>query len=286
MHCLEEIELKRNPMNLYKIPVLLTCLFSAATYATTEAEYTNFFNKYQALGHNFDVSFTKLYSDEANITVIRKMPDGINKTLNIKGKKWKEMITDSIEFAKQRGDKSEFSNVNIKVNDNRAKITANRYSTIKCFNDNNYSLAIEKGIDNKLQIVEEFIESPLQSSCTDKKNDIPLLLQGVVKVTNKQLPVMVDSDTRLDKVSSESSTLIFHYTYIKLLSTEFDVAVLEQNLRPLFNQRSCTKPNLKPIIKQGASISYRFSGKDKKQILTIDVNANSCSQLNNSGKES
>lgn len=265
-------------MNIYKISVLLICLFSTATYASSESEYINFFEKYQTLGNSFDVAVSELYSDQAMIIAIRKMPDGIEQTMKVEGKKWKQIIADSMDAGKQRGDISEFSNVKVSVNENRAKVTANRYATIKCFNDSRYYMIIEKGDNNKLQIVEEFMESPLQSSCTNTpKNDISLVLQASVKMINKQLPIMVDSDTKLEKTSSEGSTLIYHYTLVNYLSSELDAGALEQNLRPMVTQQTCTMPNLKPVVDQGGSISYRYSGKDQKQIIAIDINKSSCS---------
>lgn len=265
-------------MNMYKIFALLICLFSTATHASSESEYIEFFERYQALGDSFDVEVAELYSDEANIIAIRKMPDGIEQTMKVEGKKWKKMISDSMELGKQRGDRSEFSNVKVSVNENRAKVTANRYATVKCFNDSRYYMIIEKGGNKKFQIVEEFMESPLQSSCTNKpSNDISLVLQTSVKMINKQLPIMVDSDTKLEKTSSEGNTLIYHYVLVNYLSTELDPLALEQNLRPMVTQQTCTMPNLKPVVDQGGSISYRYTGKDQKQIIAIDIDKSSCS---------
>lgn len=264
-------------MNIIRISTYLIILFSSATHAAQESEYLKFFNKYQSLGDHFDTAVSQLYSDEAQIIAIRKMPDGIEQTMEVKGKKWKQMIIDLMEIGKQRGDKSEFSNIKIIVENNRAKITATRYATVKCFNDSRYYMIVEKENNGELKIVEEFMESPSQSKCANtSKNDLSLVLQGSVKMINKQLPIMVDSDTKLLKTSSDTSTLIFHYVLVNYLSTELDTAVLEQNLRPMLIQQTCTMPNMKPVLDQRGSISYSYNGKDQKQIITINVDKSSC----------
>lgn len=64
---------------------------------------------------------------------------------------------------------------------------------------------------------------------------------------------------------------------VNYLSSELDAVALEQNLRPMVTQQTCTAPNLKPVIDQGGSVSYRYNGKDQKQILAIVIDKNSCS---------
>jgi len=138
-------------------------------------------------------------------------------------------------------------------------------------------MIIEKGDDNKLQIVEEFIESKANSLCANvPKNDLALVLQGSVKMLNKQLPIMIDGDTQLEKSSSEGNTLVYHYVLINYLSTEIDPEALEQNLRAIVTQQSCTLPSIKRVVDRGGSISHRYNGKDQKQILAFNVDKASC----------
>ncbi|GAB5453199.1 MAG: hypothetical protein Hals2KO_35270 [Halioglobus sp.] len=265
-------------MNLRTISALLVVLFSSVAQALDESDYLEFFEKYQTLSDNFDTAVVELYSDTAEIKSVRKMSDGIEQAMKIEGKKWKQMIIDTMDLAKQRGDKSEFSKIKVLVQNNRARITANRYSTIKCFNDIRYYMVIEKVNSKEFKIVEEFMESPLQSACADTtENDLSLVLQGSVEMLNRQLPTMVDSDTKLERASSEGNTLIYHFVFVNYLSSELDAVALEQNLRPMVTQQTCTVPNFKPVIDQGGSVSYRYNGKDQKQILAIVIDKSSCS---------
>ena len=179
---------------------LLACLLSFVACASTnqnssinqtssaDQEYMDFFKKYESLGHAFDPAVADMYSDKAMIHAIRKLPDGVEQSMKMNGTKWKEMIVSTMEISKQRGDRSDFSNVSVSMEGDVAKIKASRYSATKCFSDEKYYMRVKKQSDGTLKIVEEFVESPMESSCkTTKKNDLELFLKGAVAVANKTL---------------------------------------------------------------------------------------------------
>ena len=111
-------------MKLKILTIFIILILSVSVKASQESDYLKFFKDYQSLGDNFDTAVIQLYSDDANIIVVRKMPDGVERTLKIDGLKWKQMIADTMEIAKQRGDKSEFSDIKVVVEKDKAKITA------------------------------------------------------------------------------------------------------------------------------------------------------------------
>jgi len=231
--------------------------------AATEKQYIDFFKKYESLGQAYDASVSELYSDKAVLRALRKMPDGKNRILQMDGSKWKSAIKDTMEIAKQRGDQSEFSNISVSVDGNKAKISASRYSTIKCFTDNKYYMQVEEQSDGTLQIIEESMESPMESSCKNTaNNDLDLVLQGAAKMLNKQLPLMVDSDSKLVKATAEGKTLTYHYTLIKYSADDLDPEALKETLKPMVTQQTCTMPNLRPVVDKGATIRYQYNGND------------------------
>ena len=234
--------------------------------AATEKQYIDFFKKYESLGQAYDTSVSELYSDKAVLRALRKMPDGKNRILQMDGSKWKSAIKDTMEIAKQRGDQSEFSNISVSVDGNKAKISASKYSTIKCFTDNKYYMQVEEQSDGTLQIIEESMESPMESSCKNTaNNDLDLVLQGAAKMINKQLPLMVDSDSKLVKATAEGKTLTYHYTLIKYSADDLDPEALKETLKPMVTQQTCTMPNLRPVVDKGATIRYQYNGNDEKK---------------------
>jgi len=153
---------------MYKVLVSLFCVMAASTsHAADKAEYLAFFNEYQRLISEFDVSVNKMYADDAKIMGARKKPDGTEESMTIDGVRWKTIILASMERAKKLGDRSEYSQVAIDVNGDEARISANRYSHLDCFHDKRFYIVVKAIGDNQLQIVEQFMETPAQSSCEE-----------------------------------------------------------------------------------------------------------------------
>lgn len=241
------------------------------------SKYRSFFEHYQQLESNFDTAISNLYADEAKITAIRKFPDGVEQKMTVPGIQWKQIVVDSMEIAKKRDDRSEFSNIAVHLNAEGAKITASRYAISKCFTDHNYYMVVQSTDSGQLQIIEEFIESPSVSNCKDTStNDLSLVLQGAAALANKQLPVMLDSDTKLEEVSAEGNTLIYHYQLVNYLASELDAAAFGDNIRPMLAQQTCSLPNLKPVLSQGGSIAYRYNDKDQVLLVELVIDQASC----------
>ena len=240
----------------------------------------DFFKQYESLGHAFDPTVADMYSDAATIHTIRKMPDGVEQTLKMDGSKWKELIISTMEISQKRGDKNEFSNIAIAMDGDVAKITASRYSTIKCFTDDKYYMRVKKQSDGVLRIIEEFSETTLESSCkTTKKDDLELFLKSVVKVANKQYPIMVDADTKLEKTSSEGKTLTYHYTLVNYTADELNAQIFEQNMMPDLLKHTCADSGLRNVVDKGGMIVFQYNGKDQNGISNMNVKKSDCLHL-------
>ncbi len=251
--------------------------FSVSAGAAEEKDFAAFFNKYETLSGQYDITVAGLYSDQANILAVRVLPDGSEQKMAIDGKKWKQLIVDSMDIAKQRGDSSKFSDVSFTRDGDGMKITASRYSAIKCFQDKDYYMILKEREDGQIEIVEEFTRSPQKSNCEKiAENDLVLVLQATVKAVSKQLPVMLDSDTRLEKISSEGKVLTYQYELVNYASKDLDAIALMKAVKPMVIKQTCTTPNLKSIVDQGGTVSYLYDGKDKVQVIEINVNKQNC----------
>ncbi|MEO6171606.1 MAG: hypothetical protein ABIP02_00665, partial [Arenimonas sp.] len=63
-------------------------------------QFREFFEKYELLGSQYDTALADLYADTANIMAVRVLPDGTEQKMAMDGKKWKQLIVDSMGFAK------------------------------------------------------------------------------------------------------------------------------------------------------------------------------------------
>ncbi|MGH8106691.1 MAG: hypothetical protein ACREO2_10250, partial [Arenimonas sp.] len=102
------------------------------------------------------------------------------------------------------------------------------------------------------------------------------LLQVTVKMISKQLPVMLDSDTKLEKISADGKVLTYQYELVNYASNGLDAVALMKTLKPLIIKQTCTTANLKAIVDKGGTVTYQYNGKDKIQIIEINVSKQNC----------
>ncbi len=252
-------------------------MVGTVAHGAEEKTYQDFFEEYQRLWHSFDQSVVNLYSDDARIIGKRKLENGLEQTLEYSGIKFKESVVDTMGIVKRRGDISQFSEIKIELDEGSAKISAKRYSVIKCFFDNNYYMVVERQASGNFLIIEESAESIVVSQCKDRsENDVVLVLEAAAKAIAKQFPVMIDSETRLDSAVVEGNKFIYVYTLINLVAGEVDARAMSNTVGLPLIEQTCKSPNLKPILQQNAVFAHRFLGKDKVQILQVDVNHQTC----------
>ena len=258
---------------------LLLVLSIHSARAEEPGKFDTFFTEFETLNNQFDVAVADRYSDDAKITGIRIQPDGTEKSTVFDGKKWKQLIRDLMGLAKERGDSSKYSNikVNVNVDGETAKITASRYSVLKCYQDDEYYLVV-KANDGRMEIIEEFSKGPQQSACENapKEDDLALILRATVLAVSKKLPVMLDSDTKLEKISSEGKVLAYDYELVNFLSTEVDKVAFNAGLTTNLVKQACSTPSLKSIMEKGGTLSYRYNGKDKVQVAELRVDIGNC----------
>jgi len=263
---------------MFKVVIAGILLLTASQSFSDEADqYLEFFQNYRELGQDYDVAVANLYADDAQIIAIRKMPDGIEQTMKIDGARWKTMIADTMEIGKQRGDRSDFSEIKITVHSDSAKITAHRYSALKCLVDQKYYMILKKQLGGEIKIVEEYMEIAITSACENvPENDLALLLQAATKYLSSHLPLQVDPDTRLETVSSRGNTLHLEYVLINHSSSEIDTEVFAENIRPLAIQQTCAMPNFKPILDQGGTVAFKHLDKDGLELTNVEADKGSC----------
>jgi hypothetical protein len=95
------------------VVAIFMVLVASVAYANQESEYLRFFEKYQALGDKFDIAVADLYSDDAKVIAVRLMRDGTKQTFEMDGKKWKQLIADTMELSEKLEDKNSFDDVKI-----------------------------------------------------------------------------------------------------------------------------------------------------------------------------
>lgn len=262
----------------YSVIILIVImLFHHSASAADNKEASDFFNRYITLSADFDDSVSSLYSDKAKIHSYRRYPHGLERAAEMTGAQWKELIVKVMPLAKQRGDINKYDNVVFSVKGNKTKIRADRYSLLKCYTDKEYYLVIERDEKKDFKIIEEYMETQPQSDCENGNNeDLQSLLQKTKDQIIDHLPIMVDTETRLDNVKVTKSMFQYQYTLVNYALEELDAVATRSAFIPIVKNQACSLPDLKPLVDNGATISFYYRGKNGKEITIIDVSSDQC----------
>jgi hypothetical protein len=85
------------------------------------------------------------------------------------------------------------------------------------------------------------------------------------EVTNKKLPMMVDADTRIDKVEVGDGTnnvLIYDYTLPRITKNQIDASVLKKILLPNLIQNYKTNSLMQRMRDLGVELDYHYVDKN------------------------
>lgn len=99
---------------------------------------------------------------------------------------------------------------------------------------------------------------------------------------NKTLPMMVDKETRLDKIKANSGLRVnYFYTLPNYSSRDIEPSLIQTNVKPDVKKNTCTNEKAKPILQLGVTYEYVYSGNDGVEIARFDINKNDCNNLAN-----
>ncbi|MEZ8577528.1 DUF2569 domain-containing protein [Vibrio splendidus] len=101
-------------------------------------------------------------------------------------------------------------------------------------------------------------------------------LVQVANEANRDLPKMLDAETKLDAVYTESNNLQYRYSLVNYSATDIDVNALQQNIRPNLVKSACTNSATVGFMQEGVSVSYTYFDKLGSRITSIDITYSDC----------
>jgi len=127
-------------------------------------------------------------------------------------------------------------------------------------------------------------ENAVSKADMQKPQTLVKSLQMAVDAMNKTLPSKIDEEVRLDSVSSQGKKMTFHYTLVHLDNWSMPKLKLQSLMYDDTKSQVCSDKDTQGLLKRGASIAYRYVGKDKKSIDTFVFDAKSCGLTTNKEK--
>lgn len=98
----------------------------------------------------------------------------------------------------------------------------------------------------------------------------PTGLADTVRDMNEKCPVMIDSETRLDRMAVEDgNTLAYYHTLVNLSAEVADTARLRRELTPGLLANIRVNPALEPLRADSVGFRYYYNGSNGKPLLML-----------------
>jgi hypothetical protein len=101
-------------------------------------------------------------------------------------------------------------------------------------------------------------------------------LMRVADAANRNLPKMIDAETRLDHVSGAGKTIVYSFTLVNYTSQTLSDVDLQSDLYNNVLNSVCTNTSPKTFIDAGVTVTSIYFGKDRKLIGTISIHPSQC----------
>ena len=103
------------------------------------------------------------------------------------------------------------------------------------------------------------------------------VLANMADQLNKQMPMTIDSETRLDNILASPTAPKFTYNYTLSISLkEIKETNLLDQVRPTLVKGVCTNPDMKIFIDNGVTVGYSYRAMDGSFAGKIEVSPAIC----------
>lgn len=118
------------------------------------------------------------------------------------------------------------------------------------------------------KLVENKVFATIENVINTAKNPLQLIANEM----NKSCPMMVDEETRLDKVTLPSKTVFqYNYTLINYEKTEIDTVKIKSNLEQNIIQLIKTNPQMEYQRQNKVTMNYIYNDKNGDYLMSIII---------------
>jgi hypothetical protein len=130
------------------------------------------------------------------------------------------------------------------------------------------------------QIGRECGKAALTPSKPSLKDIEAKLIEGfstAAKEINQKCPMMLDDETRIDKVTVGPGTrIVYHHTFPNYNSDEIDGNLIRTDLRDQVIRKVCSNEKMEKSIRYGGIYVYSYCAKDNVEIARFEIDRNDC----------
>ena len=109
-----------------------------------------------------------------------------------------------------------------------------------------------------------------------KESELNSVLMQAASQINKNLPIMVDTETRLDATVGINKQFRYNYTLVNYTAEELDPNAIIEAMEEKIINSVCTTKEMEVFVNNGVPVTYAYHGKNGKQLTTITVQPVQC----------
>jgi len=128
---------------------------------------------------------------------------------------------------------------------------------------------LNNAVDNAIQTINA-------KNSNEAKKEIVETLKETSNSINKQLPMMVDPDTRLDTTISHGMQQHYKYTMINYLKDELNEQSFHNNIKTVISNSQCGNDDMKLMLNVGVEYFYHIFDMDGLHITTVKISRKDC----------
>lgn len=102
------------------------------------------------------------------------------------------------------------------------------------------------------------------------------MLSDVAVELNKQVPLAIDQDLRLDRVTSGDHRLTYNYTLVNYGREELNVELLKKNFTAEVKANICGQFSMRDFIDNKVTIVNNYKDKNSQQLMEIAIASRQC----------
>jgi len=121
-----------------------------------------------------------------------------------------------------------------------------------------------------------FISSSSFAQQTKEERELSNILTQTAKVVTEKLPMIIDSDTRLDSVATVGNQFIYTNTLTQYIAEQMDAEQLDIVIQENVIDTICLNKDMKGFIDLGVVLIYRYLGKEGKFITELSLDTSTC----------
>lgn len=107
-------------------------------------------------------------------------------------------------------------------------------------------------------------------------------IRDIANATAKSLPIRVNESIQATSIAAAGRVLLHHYNFLKKVNEIVDIDNVKNELFLSSINSSCTKPEVKVLLEQGAYLKYEFYDIDNRFIFDYTIDREACGFLKSS----